>query len=95
MKQRRLHLPYTTVGWTGHVMFSDEASFLFLILRVWMKLSERFAKKLCPEYRGGSVMVWAGICMDNHTQLVILDGNLNRHSYIAEVLQPHVVPHRC
>ena len=37
-------------------------------------------------------MIWAGISYGYHTQLVVIDGNLNAQKYRDRVLAPHVVP---
>ena len=37
-------------------------------------------------------MVWGGICGGRKTRLLVLDGNLNAHRYINEVLVPEVIP---
>ena len=41
---------------------------------------------------GGSMMVWARIRYGYHTQLVVIDGNLNAQKYRDHVLAPHIVP---
>ena len=37
------------------------------------------------------MMVWAGKSYGYHTQLVVIDGNLNAQKYRDRVLAPHVV----
>jgi hypothetical protein len=39
---------------------------------------------------GGSVMLWAGICLDGRTQLTILQGTLNAVKNRDNVLDPTV-----
>ena len=44
------------------------------------------------EFGGGSVMVWAGVTMNQRTRLCIVGGNLNVLRYVDEILRPVVVP---
>ena len=37
-------------------------------------------------------MVWGGICGDQKTDLLIIDGNLTARRYIDQVLRPVVLP---
>ena len=39
-----------------------------------------------------AVTVWAGISATAKTDLVFIEGNLNAHRYISEVLMPHMLP---
>ncbi len=41
---------------------------------------------------GGGVMVWAGICYGQQTQVHFIDGILNAQIYRDEILRPIVVP---
>ncbi len=41
---------------------------------------------------GGGVMVWAGICYGQRTQVHFTDGILNAQRYRDEILMPIVVP---
>ena len=41
---------------------------------------------------GGGVMVWAGICYGQRTQVHFIDGILNAQRYRDEILRPIVVP---
>ena len=43
-------------------------------------------------FGGGSVMVWAGICLDGRTQLSIVQVTLNAVKYRADILDPIVLP---
>ena len=43
-------------------------------------------------FGGGSVMVWAGICHDDHTQLNIVQVTLNAVKYRDDILDPIVLP---
>jgi hypothetical protein len=59
--------------------------------QVW----ERFTDQCVYEsdrFGGGSVMIWAGICHDGHTQLKIVQGTLNAVKYIDDILDPIVLP---
>ncbi len=42
--------------------------------------------------RGGGVMVWAGVCYGQRTQVHFIDGILNGQIYRNEILRPIVVP---
>ena len=91
------------VNW-GHeewanVMFSDESRFSFhpdgRRIRVWRQPGS--AERLhhvqeVHSYRGGTVMVWAGVMMDRRTQLVFLEENMNHNVYLNSVLHPIVRP---
>jgi hypothetical protein len=37
-------------------------------------------------------MVWAGISIDNRTDLVVVPGRLNAMNYIENILEDHMVP---
>ncbi len=41
---------------------------------------------------GGGVMVWAGVCYGQRTQMYFIDGILNAQRYRDEILRPIVVP---
>ncbi len=41
---------------------------------------------------GGGVMVWAGVCFGQRTQVHFIDGILNAQRYRDEILRPTVVP---
>ncbi len=41
---------------------------------------------------GGGVMVWAGLCYGQRTQVHFIDGILNAQRYRDEILRPIVVP---
>ena len=41
---------------------------------------------------GGSVMVWEGICRQERTSLVLVNGNLTAQCYIDEILCPTILP---
>ena len=95
----RQHRRWTRQDW-GRVLFSDESRFCLRSidgrLRVWRRRGERYTD-VCVQpavaFGGGSVMIWGGISDRTKTNTVHIQGNLNSPRYIAEVLQPHVVPH--
>ncbi len=41
---------------------------------------------------GGGVMVWAGVCYEQQTQVTFIDGILNAQRYRDEILSPIFVP---
>ena len=43
-------------------------------------------------YGGGTVMVWRGICGQERTPLVIVNGNFTAQRYIDDILLPTVLP---
>ena len=94
----RRHLRFTQRQWGG-VVFSDESKFNVSRadgrLRVYRARGERYLEKCVLQknrWGGGSVHVWAGITQFNKTELVILHGNVNAHSYVNNVLQPVLIP---
>ncbi len=42
---------------------------------------------------GGGVIVWAGLCYGQRTQVHFIDAILNAQRYRCEILRPIVVPH--
>ncbi len=63
--------------------------------RVWRRVGERFADVNVVDrvaHGGGGVMVWAGVCYGQRTQVHFIDGILNAQSYRDEILRPIVVP---
>lgn len=81
------------------VLFSDESRFTLYKSdgreRVYRRRGERLARPCIREvhpFGGGGVMVWGGICGDQKTRLVVVQGNLNARGYIGQILQPVVVP---
>jgi len=94
----REHLRWNLGQWSN-VLFTDESRFCLNSPdgreRVWRRTGERFAEcAFSPRlsHGGGSVMVWAGISREAHTELVFVDGSLTAHRYIEEILANHVVP---
>ncbi|XP_046563761.1 uncharacterized protein LOC124272605 [Haliotis rubra] len=63
--------------------------------RVYRRTGERQAACCVQEvvpYGMGSVMVWGGICGEQKTPLVIVNGNLTARRYIDDILRPTVLP---
>ena len=94
----RYHVRWNRQQW-GTVMFSDESRFYLRHiegqLHVWRRNGERHAEvNVQPRhaYNGGSVMVWAGVTADRHTDLIVVPGILTGQRYLDEILRPHVVP---
>ncbi len=84
--------------WRG-VLFTDESRFTRYRAdgrqRVWRCVGERFADVNVVErvaHVGGGVMVWAGVCYGQRTQVHFIDGILNAQRYHDEILRPIVVP---
>ena len=64
-------------------------------IMVYHRVGERYQDPCIRQRRafgGGSVMVWGGISARGRTPLVIINGNLNAHRYLEEVVRPHVLP---
>ncbi len=62
---------------------------------VWRRVGERFADVNITDrvaHRGGGVLVWAGICYRQRTQVHFIDDILNAQRYRDEILRPIVVP---
>ncbi len=81
------------------VLFKDESRFSLYRAdgrqRVWRLVSERFADVNVVDRvanGGGGVMVWAGVCYGQWTQMHFIDGILNAQRYRDEILRPIVVP---
>lgn len=94
----RQHLRVTQAEW-GQVLFTDEKRFCLhendCRSRVYRRRGERFNQDCVNEvdrYGGGSVMVWAGVSLQNKTNIVFIDGNLNAARYCNEIIQPEVLP---
>ncbi|KAL0151377.1 hypothetical protein M9458_053286 [Cirrhinus mrigala] len=59
------------------------------------RVGERFADVNVVDrvaHGGGGVMVWAGICYGQRTQVHFIDGILNAQRYCDKILRPIVVP---
>ncbi len=60
---------------------------------VWRRVGEQFAGvSIVDRVAHGGVMVWAGICYEQCTQVHFIDGILNAQRYRNEILRPIVVP---
>lgn len=93
-------------GYLGHgvawrdVIFSDESRFCISHqdgrILVYRRPGERYQDGCVLErdrYGGASVMVWGGAINANfRSPLVVINGNLNARGYVAQVLQPHLLP---
>lgn len=92
------HHRWTNQQWAS-VMFSDESRFVLDFhdrrIRVWRRRGERYqppATVAHNRYGGGSVMVWAGICMNDRTDLHICQVNITGLYYRDNIIEPIVVP---
>lgn len=82
------------------VLFSDECRILLNQIdgrqSIYRRKGERYIQtnfETTVAYGGGSIMVWAGICLGARTDLVVIDrGSLTADRYIREVLEENVVP---
>lgn len=90
-------------GWTQEqwstVLFTDESRFGFRPdtrrLRVWRppgNVARLQHAQDVHSYRGGTIMVWAGIMLGRKTDLVFLNQFLNAERYIQTVLEPILEP---
>lgn len=93
-----LHQNWDSEQWSN-VLFTDESRFGFHSdsrrTRVWRRSgnSERLRSvQEVHSYRGGTVMIWAGIMIGGRTSLVFPEGNLNAAGYVREILEPVVLP---
>ncbi len=62
--------------------------------RVWHCVGERFADVNVVDrvaHGGGGVMVWAGVCSGQRTQVHFVDGILNAQRYRDEILTRSIV----
>jgi hypothetical protein len=81
-------------------MFSDEPRYCLHSsdrrMRVYRRPGERYAQcNMVPTvmFGGGSVMVWGGITLEARTELVVIPrGSITAVTYIANILEPHVMP---
>ncbi len=81
------------------VVFTDESLFSLYRAdgrqRVWHHVGERFADVNVVDrvaHGGGRVMVWAGVCYGQRTQVHFIDGILSAQRYRDEIMRPIVVP---
>ena len=80
------------------MLFTDESRFPLTQRdgrqRVWRCHGEQYMPNVVQEgdrFGQGSVMVWGGISIDGHTDLVIVRGNLTAAGYIEQTLLQHVL----
>ncbi len=92
------HIRCRLALWRG-VLFMDESWFSLYRAdgrqRVWRCVGERFDDVYVVDWvghGGGGVMVWAGVCYEQRTQVHFIDGILNAQRYRDEILRPIVVP---
>lgn len=102
---RRLQWAIAHENWNNFqwslVLFTDESRFGFhpdsRRVRVWREPG-RWNRLQHPQqvhaYQGGTIMVWAGICLGGRTDLVWIQGNMTALKYRDEVLEPVILPHR-
>lgn len=94
------HLTWDDLQWS-RVTFSDESRFGFhpdsRRIRVW-RTPGRVSRLRHPQdvhpYRGGTIMVWAGIRLGGRTDLVLIRGSLTAEKYRNDVLRPVILPLR-
>lgn len=102
-RQARLAWAHVHSTWRRHdwatVLFTDESRFVLGRhdgrMRCYRRTNERFLDACIHEApnRGyGQVMVWGGITTDHRTPLVNLPVALTGAAYVANILQPHVLP---
>ncbi len=92
------HIRWRLALWRG-VLFTDESRFSLYRAdgrqRVRHRVGERFADVSVVDrvaHGCGGVMVWAGVCYGQRTQVHFIDGILNAQRYRDEILRPIVVP---
>ncbi|GBN43405.1 Transposable element Tcb2 transposase [Araneus ventricosus] len=96
----REHVSWTRQQWTS-VLFTDESGFTLERdsgrLLIWREQSTRYHQSNTLErhsYRGGGIIVWAGISLGGHTDLhVFHGGTLTGVSYQDETLDPNIRPY--
>ncbi len=92
------HIRWHLALWRG-VLLMDESRFSLYRpdgrQHVWHCVGERFADVKGADgvaHGGGGVMVWAGVCYGQRTQVHFIIGILNAQRYRDEILRPIVVP---
>lgn len=95
----RAHRNWGNLEW-GRVLFTDESRFGIhpdsRRVRVWRRPGDINRLRNVQEvhsFRGGTIMVWAGIAIDRRTPLVLVEGNLTAVAYRDVILQDFVVPY--
>ena len=103
-RQKRAQRATQCCNWTvrndwRHIWSSDESYFLFQRhnrrRRVSRRTNERCAQNCVDEalsHGVGGVMVWSAISSTGRKPLVHVQGAVNAQRYVAEILQPHVIP---
>ncbi len=98
LERANAHIRWCLALWRG-VLFTDESRFSLYKpdgrQRVWRCVGERFADVYVVDqvaHGGGGVMVWAGECYGQRTQVHFINGILNAQRYCDEILRPIVVP---
>lgn len=94
----RQHGHWNVEDWS-RILFSDESRFGIhpdsRQIRVWRQSGRENRLRSCVEvhsYKGGTIMVWAGICLNGRTDLIFVDGFINAERYRDEIILPVVVP---
>ncbi len=88
------HIRWRLALWRG-VLFTDESRFSLYRADGRQRVCERFADVNAVDrvaHGGGGVMVWAGVCYGQRTQVYFIDGILNAQRYRDDILRPIVVP---
>ncbi|GFS78715.1 transposable element Tcb2 transposase [Trichonephila clavipes] len=96
----REHVSWTQQQWTS-VLFTDESRFTMESdsgrLLIWREQRTRYHQSNTVErhsYRGGGILVWAGISLGGHTDLhVFHGGTVTGLRYRDEILDPYVRPY--
>ncbi|GFU06150.1 transposable element Tcb2 transposase [Trichonephila clavipes] len=96
----REHISWTQQQWAS-VLFTDESRFTMESdsgrLLIWREQRTRYHQSNTVErhsYRGGGILVWAGISLGGHTDLhVFHGGTVTGLRYRDEILDPYVCPY--
>ncbi|GFU44527.1 transposable element Tcb2 transposase [Trichonephila clavipes] len=96
----REHVSWTQQQWAS-VLFTDESRFTMDSdsgrLLIWREQRSRYHQSNTVErhsYRGGGILVWAGISLGGHTDLrVFHGGTVTGLRYRDEILDPYVRPY--
>lgn len=100
LRWAREHVSWTSQQWAS-VLFTDESRFTLESdsgrQMIWREQRTRYHQSNIVErhsYRGGGIMVWAGISLGGHTDLhVFHGGTLTGVRYRDEILDPYVRPY--